>query len=76
MELNRADLARAAAESRGAARMFADAEKIVDELPEVARLPLDQPCPPLPVWNHAVTFALLLALLGCEWILRKRERLV
>lgn len=76
LELNRADLARAAAESRGAARMFADAEKIVDELPEVARLPLDQPCPPLPVWNHAVTFALLLALLGCEWILRKRERLV
>jgi von Willebrand factor type A domain/Aerotolerance regulator N-terminal len=76
LELNRADLARAAADSRGAFQMFADAETIVDELPDVARLPLDQPCPPLRVWNHAVTFALLLALLGCEWILRKRERLV
>lgn len=76
LEMNRADLTRAAAESRGTFRTFADAEKLIDELPEVARLPLNQPCPPVPVWNHAVTFALLLMLLGCEWIMRKRERLL
>jgi hypothetical protein len=76
LEMNRSDLARAASESRGTFHSFADADAAIDNLPEVARLPLNQPCPPLPVWNHGVTFALLLALLGCEWILRKRERLV
>ncbi|QEL15051.1 VWA domain-containing protein [Limnoglobus roseus] len=76
LEMNKNDLTRAAAESRGKFYTFADADKLLDDLPEVARLPLNQPCPPLPVWNHAVTFALLLLLLGCEWILRKRERLL
>lgn len=76
LELNRSDLTRAAVESRGKFYSFPEAENLIDELPEVARLPLNQPCPPMPVWNHAVTFALLLLLLGCEWILRKRERLL
>ncbi len=76
LEMNKADLTRAAAESRGKFYTLADAERLPDDLPEVARLPLNQPCPPLPVWNHGVTFALLLALLGCEWVLRKRERLL
>lgn len=76
LDMNRDDLTKAAAESRGTFRTFADADQLIDELPEVARLPLNQPCPPVPLWNHSVTFALLLSILGCEWILRKRERLL
>ena len=34
------------------------------------------PVPPVPLWNHALAFALLLALLACEWLVRRRERLV
>ncbi len=75
LEMNRTELLRAATESRGKFYTIVDAEKLIDELPEVERLPLNQPCPPIPLWNHAVTFALLLFLLGWEWIVRKQERL-
>ncbi len=76
LEMNKAELMRAAAESRGKFYSLADAEKVADDLPEVARVPLNQPVPPVPLWNHAAAFALLLMLLGCEWVLRRRERLL
>jgi hypothetical protein len=76
LEMNRADLARAAAESRGKFYTIADAEKVFDDLPEPVRIPLNQPCPPLSVWNHAAMFGILALLLSGEWWLRRRERLV
>ena len=76
LEMNRADLTRAAAESRGKFYTLAEAEDVVADLPDVARVPLNQPVPPVPLWNHAGVFGLLLALLGCEWLLRRRERLL
>ena len=42
----------------------------------MTRLPLNQPVPPLGVWNHAALFGLLVALLAVEWWVRRRERLV
>jgi len=37
---------------------------------------LNQPCPPLSIWNHAALFGLWVLLLASEWWLRRRERLV
>ena len=48
----------------------------MDDLPEVARVPLNSPMPPLPLWNHAGSFAVLLSLLAAEWVIRRRERLL
>jgi hypothetical protein len=76
LEMNRAELVRAAAESRGKFYTLADAEKVFDDLPEPVRIPLNQPCPPLGVWNHAAMFGIVALLLAGEWWLRRRERLV
>lgn len=76
LEVNRADLTRAAAESRGKAYTLADADDLIDELPEGVRVALNQPCPPVPVWNHAAAFGLIVTLLAAEWIVRRRERLL
>jgi hypothetical protein len=76
LEMNKAELMRAAAESRGKFYSLAEAEKVADDLPEVQRVPLNQPVPPIPLWNHALAFGLLLLLLACEWVVRRRERLL
>jgi hypothetical protein len=76
LEMNRSDLTKAAAESRGKFYTLAEADKLIEELPEVTRYPLNQPCPPFSVWNHAVVFGLIVLLLACEWWIRRRERLV
>ena len=76
LEMNRADLLRAASESRGKFYTLADAGKLIEDLPEAARVPLNQPVPPIPVWNHGGTFGLVVLLLASEWWLRRRERLL
>jgi len=76
LEMNRSDLTRAATESRGKFYTLADAEKLFDDLPEPVRIPLNQPCPPFGLWNHAAAFGLFALLLASEWWLRRRERLV
>jgi hypothetical protein len=76
LEMNRADLAAAAALSNGGFYTLASAEDVFRDLRNLQRVPLNQPCEPLPVWNHPATFALVLLLLAAEWLLRKRERLL
>ena len=76
IDMDRQALTRAAAESRGKFYTLADADTLADDLPEVARVPLNQPVPPVPLWNHAASFTLLLSLLGVEWLLRRRARLL
>jgi hypothetical protein len=76
LEMNRSELTKAAAESRGKFYTLADADSVIDDLPDAERVPLNQPCPPVPVWNHEATFGLLAVMLAAEWILRRRERLV
>jgi hypothetical protein len=75
-EMNRPELERAANESRGQFYTLADADKLIGDLPEVTRLPLNQPVSPLGVWNHAALFGLLVLLFAVEWWVRRRERLV
>ena len=76
LEMNRADLAAAAALSNGGFYTLATAEDVFKDLKNLQRVPLNQPCDPLPLWNQPATFALVLLLLAAEWLLRKRERLL
>lgn len=76
LEMNRADLAAAAALSNGGFYTLATADDVFKDLKNLQRVPLNQPCDPLPLWNHPAAFGLLALLLAAEWLLRKRERLL
>ena len=76
VEMNISDLATAAALSNGEFYTLATADKLFDDLKNLQKVPLNQPCPPIEVWNHPAMFLLLMLLLGAEWLLRKRERLL
>jgi uncharacterized membrane protein len=76
LDMNEPELKRAAAESRGRFHTLADIDRLFDELPEAERVPLNQPCPPVPLWSHAGSFSLVLLLFIAEWWSRRRERLV
>ncbi|VTR94800.1 Uncultured bacterium genome assembly Metasoil_fosmids_resub OS=uncultured bacterium PE=4 SV=1: BatA: VWA_2: VWA_2: DUF1355 [Gemmata massiliana] len=75
-ELNRADLSATATISGGKFYTLADATDVFNDLKNLQRVPLNQPCPPVPLWNHPFVYVLLLSLLLGEWLLRKRERLL
>ncbi|MEX0718592.1 MAG: VWA domain-containing protein [Planctomycetaceae bacterium] len=73
--LDRAELQRTAQATHG--RFFTPAD--VDELPEA--IPQGNPVPldshePIPLWNRWELLVLFAGLLGTEWMLRKRARLV
>ncbi len=76
LEMDKAELTRAAAESRGKFYTLADADKLIDDLPEAERVPLNDPTPLVQVWSHGLTYLLIALLLGCEWWVRRRERLL
>jgi hypothetical protein len=76
VRMNQPDLERAAAATRGRFYTLAEADRLVDELPALPRVTLNQPRPPWPVWNHPLLFGLALALVSGEWILRKRQQLL
>ena len=70
------DLAAAAAFSNGGFYTLATAEKLLDDLKRPERVPLNQPCAPIELWNHPTVYLLVMLLLAAEWLLRKRERLL
>ncbi|MBY0460466.1 MAG: VWA domain-containing protein, partial [Gemmataceae bacterium] len=76
VELNRADLKAAADISGGGFYTLANAGDVFDALKNLQRVPLNEPCPPVPLWSQPLFYGLLLALLMTEWLLRKRERLL
>lgn len=76
LHLNEADLRRAADESHGAYYPLDHADTLPDELPAGVRVALDQPCPPIMIWNHWILFVLALGIPGIEWIVRKRGGLL
>jgi hypothetical protein len=75
-ELNRADMIAAAAISGGGYYTLANATDVFNDLKNLHRVPLNQPCPPVPLWNQPAVYALVMFLLLGEWLLRKRERLL
>jgi hypothetical protein len=76
LRMNQPDLERAALLTRGRLYTLADADQLPGDLPPLPRVTLNQPRPPWPLWNHPAVFALAVALLGGEWLLRKRQRLL
>jgi hypothetical protein len=76
LRMNQTELEQAARESRGKFYTLADADGLLDDLPNGTRVTLNQPRPPWPLWNHALMFLLCLGLLTTEWVLRKRRRLL
>jgi hypothetical protein len=76
LQLNRTDLERAALASHGRFYALADADRLPAELPELPRVALHQPRPPYELWSHPGMFMLGLALIGVEWLLRKRHHLL
>jgi hypothetical protein len=64
-------LRRAAEQTGGRFYTFDSADRLLGDLPSGHQIPIET-LPPLPLWNQWPTLALFLALLICEWILRKR----
>ncbi len=78
LSMDRADLEETAKKSGGEFFTLATADELMAKLVvnDRDRVQLNQPCPPLSVWNHAALFGLWVILLASEWWLRRRERLV
>jgi Mg-chelatase subunit ChlD len=76
LEMNRADMIAAANDSGGQFYTLATAMDVFDDLKNLERVPLNQPCKPVELWNQPAVYALLMFLLMSEWLLRKRERLL
>jgi hypothetical protein len=72
LEMDAAALTYAAEVSRGKFYTFADAERLLSELPAGRRAPLAS-LPPIPLWNRWWLLAAFLTCITCEWILRKRK---
>lgn len=71
MEMDAADLGRAARESRGRFYRWGEAGRLLSDLPAGAPVPIET-LPPIPLWNRPVVLAFLLVVLITEWLLRKR----
>lgn len=73
--VDRADLARAAKETRGRLYEVADFDRLVDELPAGNPVPLAQ-AETIPLWNRWELLVLVLVCLSAEWLWRQRLGLV
>jgi len=76
LDMNRPALVAAASVSHGGFYTLDTAEKVFDDLRDLEPIELNEPRPPLALWNHPAVYGLLLLALVSEWLLRKRERLL
>jgi hypothetical protein len=76
VQLDKGELSSAASISNGNFYTLATATNVFDDLKNLQRVPLNQPCPPVELWNSPWVYLLLALLLSAEWLLRKRERLL
>ena len=75
IEMDAAELARAAEQTRGHFYKITTAHKLLDELPQGRQVPVET-LPPEVLWNRWWVLALFLTLLATEWIVRKRKGLL
>lgn len=75
IQMNEPELRRVAELTGGRFFTLADLAQLPEQLPPARKVPLDTD-PPIPLWNRWPTLALLVLLLGTEWVLRKRKQLV
>jgi uncharacterized membrane protein len=76
LSMNEQGMRAAARKSRGKFFTLADADQLLSSLPEGERVQMNSSRPPSLLWNQPAVFALVLFLLGAEWILRKRKHLL
>jgi hypothetical protein len=72
LEMDSATLAAAAETTRGKFFTIADVDRLLEELPDDRRVPLEN-LPPIPLWNRWWLLAAFLTCITSEWILRKRK---
>jgi len=72
LQMDAAELRKAAEETKGRYYTVATARNLVRDLPEGRPIPIDT-LPPLPLWNRWQVLFLFLALLVTEWVLRKSK---
>jgi hypothetical protein len=72
VQMDVADLTRAARDTRGKFYRFADTDRLMDDLPEGRPVTIES-LPPRPLWNKWPVLAAFLVLLTTEWLLRKRN---
>lgn len=72
--MDAAELKRLADETRGRFYRFADADRLLQDLPQGRQVPIER-LPPIKLWNKWPMLTLFLGLLACEWLLRKRKGL-
>lgn len=70
LQMDGAELRRAAQETKGRFYTIETAAGLLDDLPEGRQVPFET-LPPKPLWNRWPVLALFLALLVAEWLLRK-----
>lgn len=75
VELNEAEMRRAATVTAGKYYAPLAAATLLDDLPPPSKIPLDTD-PPIPIWNAWPLLALFLTILIAEWVLRKRARMI
>jgi uncharacterized membrane protein len=75
LRLDRAELSRTAERTQGKYYTFADADRLLVDLPPGHPVPLKTD-DPIRLWNHWLALVLFTSLLSTEWILRKRLRLI
>jgi hypothetical protein len=74
--MNQGEMEEAARETHGRFYTLAEAEQLLDDLPNGTRTTLNAPGPPALIWNHAILLVVALLFLSAEWILRKRYHLL
>jgi uncharacterized membrane protein len=75
IEMNQAELIRAADLSGGKFYAPLTANSLIKDLPEPSKVRLDTD-PPLPLWNTWPVLTLFLGLITLEWVIRKRKQMV
>ena len=72
LQMDAAELRKAAEETKGRYYTVATARNLVRDLPEGRPIPIDT-LPPLPLWNRWQVLLIFLSLLVTEWVLRKSK---
>jgi hypothetical protein len=72
VQMDLAELKRAADESKGHAYTMADVDHLANDLPQGQEVPIES-LPPKVLWNHWSVLMLLVCVLSGEWILRKMK---
>jgi hypothetical protein len=70
VEMDAAEMKRAAHRTRGRFYTFFEADQLLDDLPPGRQVPIES-LPPEPLWNTWPLLLLFLVLLTAEWVLRK-----